>query len=227
MKMAIVDNATVVEQLRQVSASLCGPRGLSSDHNLPEETRTALLNICGRSNLSADSWPATLAFFKQYNQAFALRLSASTPDDFEKVADGYKTAVALSEQTDASHNRLVADEWRVRALEGLAYAKLRLGDLADARTLAANANTAAAADHQYPVYVFARTTALKAMCGLHAPESNVQREFLATEAALKAIEAAYPAGSEYRKYAQEDLDTLLKDRELTGACEYANLPASD
>lgn len=227
MKMAINDNATLVEQLRQTSSSLCGLHGLVRDHSIPEHTRTELLNVvCSSHVIGEDAWSNTLVFFKSYNAALTQRLLANGEKDFREDAHLYAKALRLSEVRDSVGGYAIAVQWRLRALEGLAYATMRAGSDTAAEPLADKANALSATDKDFPIYVFARATKLKLMCRRHALAKDVQQEYTATANGLQAIADRYAKGSEYRLYAEEDLQTFVNDGELRAFCSYVDLPAA-
>jgi hypothetical protein len=107
--------------------------------------------------------------------------------------------------------------------EGKAYALLRQKDYAGAIALADDASGLATHDKNYPIFVFADLTAIKAACARGDNAEAIRAHYRRLLDGLKALERKFAPGTDYARFAAKDLDTALGDPELPLYCDKAQL----
>ncbi len=223
MQMAIGDSSSIVDDLANTSTDVCGPLGMAVNPSLSEAVRTGLLNLCQPAGSQGTSWADTIAFFNLYTSALKQRLSAESGAEFLRTKALYEQALRSAQKVNAGGRRTVDRQWEVRALEGIAYADMQLGNYQAALEISQKAISEARGFADYPVYVFANLTHLKTMCRLRTPRLAVRSAYADAMRGLKMIAARYPNKTKYHQSAVEDLSTAQNDDEVTLYCSYASL----
>ena len=152
-------------------------------------------------------------FLAAYAQATALRASADSPSDFERVKAEYISLKPIL-TPDLDPGR----QWAARIEEGIAYADYRLGKLDEAQQ---QVRTAAKLDDRS---AFVSLTALKIACSKGASAKDIRQMYDAAHRSLEESVAS-PRPGMSKHYARLELGYFTQDPELQFICKYASLPS--
>lgn len=209
-----VETCDVLRRLRKTLLGLS-----SAQRNmLPADVFTLSANACATTPGGTESaaHKATRQFIDSYIDAASARLAGDFPQSQK-----------LYEQTlKAEGAELVEAQWRMRALEGAAYAQMRQknyegarGSLATLEALRLRENAQQKLDYRF---VFQGLTAIKIDCLTGSPPTDVQKSLVV----LRSDFDAYRASRQdpyHRKYAALDRAFIEQDAELFDVCAAAGV----
>ncbi|WP_310540270.1 hypothetical protein [Phenylobacterium sp.] len=179
---------------------------------------TLATNSCAtlEGGLLSPDYRATRKFVDAYIEA----VSARVVGDYAIAGKDYDRALAVDdiETVDA--------QWRIRALEGSANARMHLKDYASARARLADLASLRAADNAESKtdyrFVFEGITQIKLMCLEKKPATEVSASLTQLRSDFDAYEKTRST-PELRKFAAADRLFIEQDAELYQTCDYAKL----
>lgn len=216
-----------IETPQQTCARIVSIRDIL--HGLTSQQREALgdngarlltlaTNSCAtlEGGLLSPDYKATRTFVDAYIEA----VSARVVGDHAVAGKDYDRALAVDDI------RSVNTQWRIRALEGSANARMHLKDyagahdrLAELKRLREADNAASNTDYRF---VFEGITQIKLMCLEHRPAAEVSANLTQLRSDFDAYAKSRPT-AELRKFAASDRLFIEQDAELYQVCGYAKL----
>lgn len=164
-----------------------------------------------QGGLMSPDYRATRQFVDAYIDAVGARVSG----DYDAADRDYTRALAVED------NGTINPQWRMRALEGLADAKLHRKDYSGAQArldelqaLRLSYNRSRKVDYRF---VFQDITQIKLMCATKKPASQIAQSLARLRADFDAYAASQPT-AKLKAYAVEDRRTIELDAELHRLC---------
>jgi hypothetical protein len=150
------------------------------------------------------------AFYSRYNRAVSARLLARNDSDYREMERLYRNALESASTFDKN--------WHGMSLEGVAYAEMKLGELANAERDALHASTL------NPATEFAGATYIKSLCLQQKPTTEITNAFEALRSRL--AERRKFDSNDPRAKADADLEYgyLRQDAELYSLCPALSAP---
>ena len=217
---------TVVEQRREIDAGAVVSANnlyLEDAGSATDDLLLMIADLCGPDRPDLTRFCAERRYdievARLFNRAAIARATAA-PDGYGQVRRDYQTLYAAI-RPDANHGPPWVDGYRARALEGVAYAELKQGSLAEAeRTIARAARLDDGA-------AMVGVTALKIACSRNADATSVRNslESLRQRLAARLAAVGRPEGRyDFRlRDARAERALPERDLELYRLCAYAGI----